>query len=78
MQKILPRLHGSRRKLELALCELAAECVQSEHETSADRAASRFDPLAGNSFPLRMPCSFDKIQRMVRALRLNQFTSFSE
>ena len=78
MQKILPRLHGSRRKLELALCALAAECVISEDVTPASLAVSRFDPLAEHSFPVRMPLSFEKIQRMVRALRLNQFTSFSE
>jgi 5-methylcytosine-specific restriction protein B len=78
MQKILPRLHGSRRKLELALCALAAECIRSEPESSPDLEASRFDPLAGNAFSVRMPLSFEKIQRMVRALRLNQFTSFSE
>jgi 5-methylcytosine-specific restriction protein B len=78
MQKILPRLHGSRRKLELALCALAAECVGSELEPSANVNALRFDPLVSHSFPVRMPLSFEKIQRMVRALRLNQFTSFSE
>jgi 5-methylcytosine-specific restriction enzyme B len=78
MQKILPRLHGSRRKLELALCALAVECVRSEDESRSNLSASRFDPLANPSFSTRMPLSFEKIQRMVRALRLNQFTSFSE
>jgi len=78
MQKILPRLHGSRRKLELALCALAVECVVFEDQSHSNPSPSRFDPLADHSFAVRMPLSFEKIQRMVRALRLNQFTSFSE
>lgn len=78
MQKILPRLHGSRRKLELALCALAAECLLSDDRAPSSLNGSRFDPLADNLLPVRMPLSFEKIQRMVRALRLNQFTSFSE
>lgn len=77
MQKILPRLHGSRRKLESALCALGAECVQSANEVPDD-LAQRFDPLSPSTLPVIMPLSFDKIQRMLRALRLNQFTSFSE
>jgi hypothetical protein len=78
MQKILPRLHGSRRKLELALCALGAECLQSTDATLADEFAQRFDPLNPPAIPVIMPLSFEKIQRMLRALRLNQFTSFSE
>ncbi|MBK9267049.1 MAG: hypothetical protein IPM54_45640 [Polyangiaceae bacterium] len=77
MHKVLPRLHGSRRKLELALCSLAAECLDPE-SVELDAMSSRFDPLAPMAGPVRMPLSFDKIQRMVRALRMNQFTSFSE
>lgn len=74
MQKILPRLHGSRRKLEIAICALGAACI----DLPADETAKPFDPLAGTSFPVRMPLAYEKIQRMLKALRLNQFTSFSE
>lgn len=78
MQKILPRLHGSRRKLEIALCSLGAECIQTSGDVPRDDVAHRFDPLNPPAVPLLMPLSFEKIQRMMRALRLNQFTSFSE
>jgi MoxR-like ATPase len=78
MQKILPRLHGSRRKLEYALCALAAECTTSNGDQQSHDSSARFDPLVAPAEPIRMPLSFEKIQRMVRALRLNQFTSFSE
>jgi 5-methylcytosine-specific restriction enzyme B len=74
MQKILPRMHGSRRKLEMVLCALGAECVDLGTEVTT----SRFDPLSNTKYSVRMPLSFEKIQRMVRALRQNQFTSFSE
>lgn len=78
LQKILPRLHGSRRKLELALCALAAECVGATQDKNGVGEGTRFDPLAESTFHARMPLSLTKIQRMVRSLRLNQFTSFSE
>lgn len=78
LQKILPRLHGSRRKLELALCALGAECLPFTGENGREAETTRFDPLAHPAQAARMPLSFAKIQRMVRALRLNQFTSFSE
>jgi len=78
MQKILPRLHGSRRKLELPLCALGAECVQFPGELPSEDAGQRFDPLNAPGASIIMPLSFEKIQRMLRALRLNQFASFSE
>lgn len=78
LQKILPRLHGSRRKLELALCALGAECLPMIRENGGQMNTERFDPLAHAATSAQMPLSFDKIQRMVRSLRLNQFTSFSE
>ncbi len=78
LQKVLPRLHGSRRKLETALCALAAECVIPALDGDLLVDAARFNPLAESSSRVRMPLSLAKIQRMVRALRTNQFTSFSE
>jgi 5-methylcytosine-specific restriction enzyme B len=78
LQKILPRLHGSRRKLEFALCALGAECLPLVQEKGRENEAARFDPLLHVATSARMPLSFEKIQRMIRALRLNQFTSFSE
>jgi hypothetical protein len=61
MQKILPRLHGSRRRLEPTLRRLSAACLSTPPEPAQ-----------------RFPVSFDKIQRMLRNLMANQFTSFTE
>lgn len=75
MQKVLPRLHGSRRRLESTLSALGAECVQRQDDL---QAAKRFDPVAELPAPARFPISLAKIRRMVRSLRANQFTSFTE
>lgn len=80
MQKLLPRLHGSRRRLEPTLCALARFCHALEVEPGAilDGSATAFDPLARRDELARLPISFDKLQRMTRNLRANQFTSFTE
>jgi 5-methylcytosine-specific restriction protein B len=75
MQKILPRLHGSRRRLEPTLCELGASCLSTQPGAETRRP---FDPLAEPASNAQLPLSFDKIRRMLRNLRANQFTSFTE
>lgn len=104
LQKLLPKLHGSRRKLEPILCSLAALCYD-EHvwdttgttlqnkdalKQRADAFGSLLDPdlhpLARNkdgSFLLPVesayyPLSYGKLQRMLRLLDQNGFTSFAE
>jgi len=72
LQKVLPRLHGSRRQLESTLCLLASYC-HSDQEPRDD-----FDPTAELSETPRFPLSFDKLQRMTKRLRANQFVSFAE
>jgi len=80
MQKVLPRLHGSRRRLEPTLCALGRFC----HDLSFDAqvglrdAASRFDETRQAGLAARLPISFDKVSRMVSTLRANQFVSFTE
>lgn len=54
MQKLLPKLHGSRRKLEPVLETLEKLCTSG------------------------YPRSLEKIQRMMKRLRENGFTSFAE
>lgn len=88
MQKVLPRLHGSRRRLEATLCGLARFCFDLYVEEGAvlNGLATSFDPLAPlnndagearEASPM-LPISFHKLQRMTRNLRANQFTSFTE
>jgi 5-methylcytosine-specific restriction protein B len=78
MQKILPRLHGSRRKLEAPLLSLAHFAFYgptlSLNET--DTAKLKVEDL--NSADAVLMHSFDKIRRMIRGLRANQFASFTE
>jgi 5-methylcytosine-specific restriction protein B len=76
MQKVLPRLHGSRRRLEPTLCALGRFCFDLSFD--AESVTPRFDPLAPTPDTARLPISFDKVRRMTRGLRAQQFTSFTE
>jgi 5-methylcytosine-specific restriction protein B len=75
LQKILPKLHGSRRRLETTLLALAQYCFDPD-KPAAD--ASRFDPEQSVAADSALRLSFDKVRRMTRRLRANQFTSFTE
>jgi 5-methylcytosine-specific restriction protein B len=74
LQKILPRLHGSRRRLEALLRSLAKFCLDLGARTEQ---SARYEPDAEKGTP-KLPLSFDKTQRMLTALRVNQFTSYTE
>jgi 5-methylcytosine-specific restriction protein B len=70
LQKILPRLHGSRRKLEPTLIALQRYC--QDLSTSGTPLA---ESIIGSEM---LPRSFDKVSRMMRSLYANQFASFAE
>lgn len=74
MQKLLPKLHGSRRKLEPILKTLAGLCLK-EGEKPEEYLA-----LNGDADPAKAlyPISLEKIQRMYRGLIDNGFTSYAE
>ena len=78
MQKILPRLHGSRRRLELPLLALAQFCRELPDAITSDDKL----PTAGvEEMPEQgaaLPIAYAKITRMLRCLRANQFASFTE
>jgi hypothetical protein len=80
MQKVLPRLHGSRKRLEPTLCGLGQYCFDLTFgpASKGTSAAEQFNPLAPPQGGPKLPISFDKIQRMTRSLRANQFVSFTE
>lgn len=70
MQKLLPRLHGSRRRLEPVLEGLM---------TWAGAEGSSEDvELAGVDADARLPRTATKLRRMLAYLRANQFVSFTE
>lgn len=78
LQKVLPRLHGARRRLELPLLALAHFCRDLNEVASEDKLlALRPEVLEAQQLP-RLPDSYDKVCRMLRALRTNQFASFTE
>jgi energy-coupling factor transporter ATP-binding protein EcfA2 len=106
VQKILPKLHGSRNKLEPVLWSLATLCF-NQRVAAADDHDEReselgailqqamvamvmdddsLDPLGTTAtgeknYPpdaAYLPLSFDKVVRMLNAVRLNGFTSFAE
>jgi len=78
LQKILPRLHGSRRRLELPLLALAhfardlPEAIASDEKLSTMELEEVVDGIA------KLPGSHHKVLRMLRSLRANQFASFTE
>ncbi len=92
VQKFLPKLHGSRPKLEGLLWALAWACGAARptdvdflaqcREAGCAQEETRFGPevvvaaLAGA--PARYPLSFDKVMRMWRKLVRDQFVTFSE
>src|ERR1041384_2767766 len=65
IQKILPRLHGSRRRLETALLALAncARILPNEITPEADLVEMK--PDEGDVAEAQLPISFDKIRRML-------------
>jgi 5-methylcytosine-specific restriction protein B len=78
MQKVLPRLHGSRRRLELPLLALAQFCKDLPDAVASDDAlpteAIEETPEQGAALPI----AYAKATRMLRSLRANQFASFTE
>ena len=70
VQKLLPKLHGSRKKLEPALKALWGLSMQKDHITDAITR----DNVAFAKFPE----AADKIQRMMQTAFDNGFTSFAE
>ena len=90
VQKFLPKLHGSRSKLEGLLWALAWVCAADRAGKSDEdflkecRAAGKaqdegkFGPDTLESKKPRYPLSFDKVMRMWRKLVRDQFVTFAE
>ncbi|MBO9595477.1 MAG: hypothetical protein J7599_21420 [Niabella sp.] len=77
MQKLLPKLHGSRRKLTPVLSTLGSLCFNGngniEHEVFE---AAGFDFETDDR--VLYPLSLEKITRMYKGAIDNGFTSFAE
>lgn len=70
LQKLLPKLHGSRKKLVPVLLSMWKLCLKNSIDSSID---SEF-----NKDNFNYPESAEKIQRMYNAVVDNGFTSFAE
>lgn len=81
MQKILPRLHGNRRRLEPVLAAVGAFAYYPDGAPAdTGPVPAQFNVLQPpdvDGAP-RLPVSFAKLQRMMANLQANQFTSFAE
>ena len=78
MQKVLPRLHGSRRRLERPLLALAQFCRDLPETLAEDEKLPSLNLERLRDDPPKLPVSYNKICRMLHNLRTNQFASFTE
>jgi hypothetical protein len=80
MQKLLPKLHGSRTKLNKVLPILASFCFDS---CSSEQAKALLDEVKQegqllSDYKPTLPLSFAKIARMYAAAQENGFASYAE
>lgn len=72
IQKLLPKLHGSRKKIEPVLKALWSLCINNNKY-----ALDTISELPGEN-EMKYPLSAEKIWRMYRIAQDNGFTSFAE
>jgi 5-methylcytosine-specific restriction protein B len=79
LQKVLPRLNGSRRRLEPVLSRLGRFCHDlAVDDKVKDEPNKVFMPNEQALASPLLPQSYDKVRRMHRLLVANQFASFAE
>jgi len=76
MQKLLPKLHGSRNKLVPVLTALAVQCYDTEPKL--ERGTDIFDKRDTFTESIIYPISLEKIERMYDNVIANGFTSYAE
>lgn len=76
MQKLLPKLHGSRRKLCPVLETLGSFCISDDVKIVKDIFEK--SDFNFNELNVRYPISLEKISRMYRGAIDNGFASFAE
>ncbi|MFN8297065.1 MAG: hypothetical protein U0T69_12775 [Chitinophagales bacterium] len=76
MQKLLPKVHGSRRKLEPVLKTLGTLCLIDPGEI--ETLLFKTEMTEEEKQKVKYPISFEKIQRMYQNLLSNGFTSYAE
>lgn len=77
MQKLLPKVHGSRKKMEPILLAMAKLCVTDGVEVKELFKKEKFERPKEDD-DLLYPMSYEKLYRMYRGALDNGFTSFAE
>jgi hypothetical protein len=87
MQKLLPKLHGSRKKLVGPLETLAGFCLirkgdapalDEQHKSKTIYQQFISEKRDSNRWEIKYPISFEKIERMLKNVIENGFTSYAE
>jgi 5-methylcytosine-specific restriction enzyme B len=76
MQKLLPKLHGSRRKLCPVLETLGSFCIEGDLKIVKDVFEN--DKFDFNGHSVLYPLSLEKINRMYKGAIDNGFASYAE
>jgi 5-methylcytosine-specific restriction protein B len=76
IQKLLPKLHGSRNKLNKVLVKLAPLCLAGDFKIESE--VLNKEDFDFNSDQVKYPLSLEKIARMYRSAIENGFASFAE
>lgn len=80
LQKVLPKLHGSRRRLEAILVALSVYCENRDLAAAQDRLKKEADlssiPALTPPPSIAFPRSRTKLLEMLDAVRRDQFVSF--
>ena len=77
MQKLLPKVHGSRRKLEPVLKTLGTLCL-IDGQNMDDFISAKTEINFADATKIKYPLSLEKILRMYQSLISNGFTSYAE
>lgn len=78
MQKLLPKLHGSRRKLVPVLTTLGQFCLTSKNEKIEKDVFLDPNFSFNNKELVRYPLSLEKLSRMYNGVIENGFASYAE
>lgn len=76
MQKLLPKVHGSRRKMEPILKDMVKLCVDVKEVDVEDLLSKVYTQPADEA--VYYPLSLEKLHRMYRGAIENGFTSYAE
>jgi 5-methylcytosine-specific restriction protein B len=78
MQKLLPKLHGSRSKLVKILIALSGLCVEGITKEEFEKKFEDLYKIGFEGLAIKYPISFEKLIRMYKNILANGFTSYAE